>query len=360
MALIELYHYGVKGMKWGVRHDKDRKARRTTKREARASKYDKKAEEIQKQIDSLDRNSRSYSHKKKVLEKQKVKYEKIAQIKRDGKLTTGQKAALIGGALVLAYSAYKIADSGEFDSVITKGKAFVNKTGLFKKNNVLASRNLNGQQIRDLVVSRINPDFGEFGTTNNCRRCTLAYEMSRRGFDVKATKTFHATGQNDLGLTAVVDPSSGYKLGPFSSITNVGRMGKRAASLIKEASSSGTEIDMREGKKIFGIPVEQVMNSVDFDKQDVFQTISSKIMSENPDHARGEISITYKGTTAGHSIAWEIVNGAFTMFDCQAGKVIDSNDLLKEFYPSMGSVQYIRLDDKDLDLDALTKWVKNL
>lgn len=356
----ELYHYGVKGMKWGVRHDKDRKARRTAKREARASKWDKKANEVQKKIDSLDRNSRSYSHQKKVLEKQKAKYEKIAQIKRDGKLTTGQKAALIGGALVLAYSAYKIADSGEFDSIITKGKAFVDKTDLFKKNNVLASKNLDPKQIRDLVVSRINPDFGEFGTTNNCRRCTLAYEMSRRGYNVKATKTFHATGQNDMGLTAIIDSNSGYKLGPFSGITNTGRLGKRAISVVAEAAASKTDVDMSKGKKIFGIPVEQVMSSVDFNKQDVFNTISQKIMSENPDHARGEISITYKGSTAGHSIAWEIVNGAFTMFDCQAGEIIDSNDLLKKFYPTMGSVQYVRLDDKDLDLDSLTKWVKNL
>ena len=34
----------------------------------------------------------------------------------------------------------------------------------------------------------------------NCRRCTMAYEMRRRGYDVTATGSTMATGQHGTGM----------------------------------------------------------------------------------------------------------------------------------------------------------------
>ncbi len=34
----------------------------------------------------------------------------------------------------------------------------------------------------------------------NCRRCTFAYEMRRRGYDVAATRTTNGRGQTAVGV----------------------------------------------------------------------------------------------------------------------------------------------------------------
>ena len=38
----------------------------------------------------------------------------------------------------------------------------------------------------------------------NCRRCTFAYELSRRGYDVQATKTLIGTGQDANGMNQML------------------------------------------------------------------------------------------------------------------------------------------------------------
>ena len=52
-----------------------------------------------------------------------------------------------------------------------------------------------GETLKDLAGKD-----GKFGTKLNCRRCTFAYELSRRGYDVKATRTMKGTGQTYLGV----------------------------------------------------------------------------------------------------------------------------------------------------------------
>jgi hypothetical protein len=50
------------------------------------------------------------------------------------------------------------------------------------------------------VVKPVNPTYPKGGSKMNCRRATFAYEMRRRGLDVHATPSYYAKGQDDNGL----------------------------------------------------------------------------------------------------------------------------------------------------------------
>src|SRR4029077_17292919 len=68
------------------------------------------------------------------------------------------------------------------------------------------------------VVAPINPGYGDLGTKMNCRRATFAYEMRRRGYDVKATKSVKGTGQMPLSLLKATDPESHIKTGRYATM----------------------------------------------------------------------------------------------------------------------------------------------
>lgn len=106
-----LSHYGVKGMRWGVRKDrkssgsslksttqKPRTDTKTAKQEAKAKKFDAKAKDIQNKINALDKQPAPTPYRKKLIrmEKQELEQEKAIAVKaakdtRDGKLTDRQK-----------------------------------------------------------------------------------------------------------------------------------------------------------------------------------------------------------------------------------------------------------------------------
>lgn len=349
---VFLEHYGVKGMKWGVRNEEKRSARQKAKKEKneiKAKKFDAKAEEFRKAIQDVDSklsDARGYrksslEEQRKALFEQQTNAELSAKAKREGKLTPGQKKALKGAALatalVVAYGTYTMAQSGELNRKVTQGKLFLEKRHgtPWKFNPNLARKDLDADGILNDVVKHVNPEYGGLGTKMNCRRCTFAYEMRRRGYDVSATKTTNAWGQTGGGVLNAISPGKD-KFEPSHGF----RLLSKAS---KDPSFMGSVSELGLGKQRMSNPA------------DIFKTIRS-----NPDGARGELTVLWK-QGGGHSMAWEIIGGKPVIFDAQSGKRFSS---IQEF-ASVNKIAYIqdagitRLDNLPLNHDFLMRWLKS-
>ena len=151
----ELVHAGVKGMKWGVR----------------------KKEETSSGTSSPDQKRHLSSRQKKVL-----------------------IGAGVAATVLAAYGTYKLTDSGQARQMMSAHTPF--------QRNSLLSRKMSVDQIMTDVVKPINPEFGAIGTKMNCRRATFAYEMRRRGLDVKATRSVKGGGQGTFSLLTAMEPGS--------------------------------------------------------------------------------------------------------------------------------------------------------
>jgi hypothetical protein len=102
-------------------------------------------------------------------------------------------AAFLGSIGASIYGQYK--DSGK---KIQKQNANVP----WKKNANLAKKAppMTVDSLHKEVVMAVNKDYPKNGTKMNCRRATFTYEMRRRGYDVTSTKSRWATGQDLEGV----------------------------------------------------------------------------------------------------------------------------------------------------------------
>lgn len=85
-------------------------------------------------------------------------------------------------------------------------------------------------------------------------------------------------------------------------------------------------------------------------------------LSKMPNSARGELSVTWEGHNGGHSLAWEVINNKPVIFDFQTHKVYETPDKFSEIanmFDGLSTATSCRLDDKDLNLDLLRRWVKH-
>lgn len=245
---------------------------------------------------------------------------------------------IVGATVVAAYATYKFIDSGHAEQLIAKGKNALGMTdSVFKKNPELANKNLSDSEIFEKVVSRINPDYGDIGTKNNCRRCTFAYEMSRRGYDVKATKTLSGSGQSTLGLTNAI----GKEGGVFGYFANVWKEGSYTNKIVFDTSN-------KLGLKDIWLP---------FNHQGTAKRIFDSL-SEYPNGARGEVEMKWN-CGGGHSMAFEIVKGKPVIFDCQTKEMYSSFEDFSEIGEYIKSASSTRLDNIDLNEDFLMRWLKN-
>lgn len=148
----ELVHYGIKGMKWGVRRFQDKSGRLTKAGKERYSDEDES------------------SDKKRGLTEKQKKYIKIG--------------AIAAGTALAAYGGYKV-----YQAYTGKGYEIDSETGL---------RRLKKAYTDEEIVNRINPGKIRFltpfnknkeiirGSSQNCMLCTTSYELQKRGYDVKA------------------------------------------------------------------------------------------------------------------------------------------------------------------------------
>ena len=270
-----LEHYGVKGMKWGVRRSDAELAR------ARGGKVDKNSG------------------------------------------TVGTPAHAILATMITAQSVRNVFESGNARVMREKGKRFMqgkSKEGVqYKKNSSLAKKNMSENELMDKVVKDINPDFGKFGANMNCRRCTMAYEMRRRGMDVKATKTTNARGQHGTGLRKATGAKTTYM-----------QLGENKAYTVQRGDDGHSA-----AKATFSA------------------------LSKQPNGSRGEVGMSWI-FGGGHSVAYEIVNNKPVIFDTQSGtKIKTPSDWSKAFQIQASEVTFTRLDNKQLNEQWLERWVKN-
>ena len=347
-----LEHYGIKGMRWGVRRT-DEELRNS--REKKAKKYDARAAKIQKRIDALGPyqiNRRGETRKSLTVARDRALTD--AKLKREGKLSTGQKktakGAAITAAILAAYGTIKLADRGDFNRAKIKTNLALGKSRPWSRRKELAG-DLPLDQIKKMVVQPINPGYGGLGTKQNCRRCTFAYEMRRRGYDVAATKSSLGTGQNAIGLvgatTKDLDPPNA--TGPLAAVIKVTKEAVR-----KKYGSTTTTPLMDLVEKGGGIGRTAVQSDGDM-------TVGiMKAIKDQPVGARGEVSVNF-GPGALHSMVYERFKSGPVIFDTQTGETFDS---AQSFYDSWGPkwikrAALTRLDNVDLNEEFLMRWLKS-
>lgn len=267
-----LEHYGVKGMKWGVRKEQD-----TNPRDGQTG------------VDPI---------------------------------SAAIGAFYIGVFLLAAYATVRdiraqVKDSGKH---IQKQNANV----AWKKKPELAQKAppMNVDKLFTSVVKPVNPNYPKPGTKMNCRRATFAYEMRRRGYDVQATPSHFATGQDAHGLHRA---------------TMTTAMKRESIWGHREVAPMHTFI--RE--------TPQRRSELIFDS-----------LNQYPNGARGELGVGWK-FGGGHSMAFEKVNGKIVIFDTQSSKIYRDPASFSEFANVTHAAAHTRTDNIKLDEQFLRRWMVN-
>lgn len=363
-----LLHYGVKGMKWGVRKKRETgtrikgktvSAEKQAKRDGKAAKHETRAKRYGDAADALEKELGSTKGfiSRKTLENNIKDLRKVqmsalddANRKREGRLSKGERNVAIAAGVIAAYAGYKLVDGGNLTAANQRIKQMLNgeNGSPWKVNTDLASKDMDVDDIASKVMSRINPNYGQPGTTNNCRRCTMAYEMSRRGYDVSATKSISGTGQNAAGMAQA-----------FGTDVKGGMMGAKLKARIEKRAfdKSGSEMSDLTKQLVFGQGIgEQRIWNKSGGKISPADVLSS--LAEQPDGARGELTMRW-AMGGGHSMAYEIVKGKPVIFDNQRGKVYKTAEDIKDVVDRFSDAGFTRLDNKELSDAFIQRWVKN-
>jgi hypothetical protein len=266
-----LIHFGKKGMRWGIRNE--------------------------------DPSSGGTSSKSEI---------------PSGGMSSRQKKLLIGAGvtvgLLAAYGGYRM----------------LNKSGseAFKVDNSLSGK-MSANEIMKKVTNPINRDFSvDPRATINCRRCTFAYEMRRRGYDVVATKNLrHVRTQDAEGLIEAINPTSTSTRRFIDALTPAG-LGRSGIKLVPS----------RPGQN-----ASRIFNS----------------LSKQPEGARGELAMSWRGEKSCHSMAWEIIRGKPHIIDAQTNDLYSTPQRFHSVAKHIEEAALTRLDNVELNEPFLKKWVTN-
>lgn len=408
---LQLFHHGIKGMRWGVTREEGpdgnvssnpsvraqkRAARQEVKSqkretkarviESRVSKADVRISELQKELKSMPPGfNNMYSRNMKMselrdLSSHRKSLQKDADAVRNGKMTKNQKLIVAGGIAVASVATMvavgQMQQSGQLNSLQLRGAAFLKgETFDFAKNPAFAKTNMDSEDVLNNVVKGLNPHYKEMGGAMNCRRVSYAYELRRRGYDVTATPTAVGWGQSESGVINALTPGGKKKYGQESVSSMVVNPNKSIRSLIDGDTRSNpstfmrtvkttpeTLDDVRKTAKKTGIPFK-VLKNLHNDSPDV--PIAGRDLRENfkglPNGARGEILWNF--SRFGHSMSWEIFDGEPVIFDAQKAQRYSVDDAgiqkMMDKWGNSSEAEITRLDNVPIDPTFLSRWATN-
>lgn len=168
---------------------------------------------------------------------------------------------------------------------------------------------------------------------NNCAYCTAAYELRRRGYDVKAAESI-------VGVDLFSHPDLMFK-------------GAKANLLVDNTDykkdKEGNFILDKNGEKQMSFSAKLFPKGI---SKQQFNEIEKELVKQG-EGARGNIFGTFAGSAfAGHSMAYEIVNGKLCIIDAQSGTVHDGSSILKSAYQDLENfreVYYTRTDNLQIN-----------
>ena len=307
----EIWHYGIKGMKWGIRRYQNEDGSLTTQGKKR---YDS---------DPANDIEGSAAKKKFTLTDQQKKWVK--------------RGAIAAGLVLAAYGGYKLSqtDFGK-DIVRNIGKkidaqVYAKKVDKYKKLEFdeavgLLKKSRSYTPEEDLKIINQGLFQKKKGASFNCTFCTTAYELRRRGYDVQAN------------------------------FTEQGRASQHVKNFFKNAViQSDDDIMFKlDSVRLPGLSRDQRRMW----KRSKYVDMVSNELAKNGNGARGNL-FGYYAQGGGHSIIWEVVDGKTVFRDGQSGRTYSSaQEALRFFVP--GRTEFFRTDNLEINKNAIKEAVSNI
>lgn len=289
-----LAHHGIKGQRWGIRRYQNSDGSLT----AEGREHYGYGDSRQPSMDIYDSSTKS--KKRFTLTDNQKKYLKIG--------------AAVAGAAVAAYGVYKLSQWVD----ITKSPRFDEATGLMKKrtglSNIISDKIMDQQSVNPFALNPLDPSQEKWFT--NCSKCSMTYEMRRRGFDV------HAQAASPLSTKDIRKY--------FKNATEKTVMSDAAPNWLKNMSADDCSL-WENSRKIYELDRDAYSKGWDAYtklRKDKAQKIL-KTCEEMGPNARGHISFFH--SSGGHSIVFENdANGITTFVDTQLAQVAPTYVRTKE------------------------------
>lgn len=156
-----LMHHGILGMRWGVRRFQNKDGSLTAEGRSRLGYRERKIEKYKSQGMSQEEAEAKYDRRKKAI----------------------MIGAGVAGGILAAYGGYRLYQR------VKMAKSEVDEaTGLIKKVKEMSPE----EDLKAINEGRVYKPFSNIGEySNNCVLCTTAYDLRRRGYDVKAGECMH-------------------------------------------------------------------------------------------------------------------------------------------------------------------------
>ncbi len=310
----ELYHYGVKGMKWGIINEDELVGRKSGKNKT-----------------SNPAHSRAFSNAARQKALAFIKSKKLSDFKRGFEVATQKTADATLDALSVGIIGSVVAGAIRKKQFATEraNATQVDKNGLKLQTPPPKTTKEN------LVRSNPNYFTRKMEYVANCTNCSMTFEARERGYEVEAQPIVNRSFNDTLNVLKETYP------------------GAEPIHIVKEPHLDHPDGWPSTVEEL--LEYENEMFDINRDNGDNNEKLIAEVnraFANEPVGSRGQLLITWKAG-GGHALNYEIdKNHKLIILDPQSNKKYEGREVVR-FLRCVNTVTYTRLDNCNIDTKAL-------